>query len=202
MTSIALPLFVIPSMRVNLAWFLNWSLFSVKWREVYSIRYFKYLLLQLRLWNIVCRILKEIVVFVTCKWYGVCHVFPAHIVFPAITRGATPYFVDYFCFLNLSLKMVFPPRKSLRFFVLLNDVIGVFVNDFLIVSFICNIGQSFCMNLDTFRAVRLYDITNAMRLLILEIFEQISRSALSKLLALLIFLLCHLLYSVFERISL
>ena len=186
MTSVALPLFAIPSMRVNLAWFSNWSLFLVKWREVYSIRYFKYLLLQLRLWNIVCRILKEIVVFVTCKRYGVCHLFPAHIVFLAITRGPTPYFVDDFCFLNLSLKMVFPPRKSLRFFVLLNDVIGVFV----------------CMNLDTFRAVRLYDITNAIRLLILEIFEQTSRSALSKLLALLIFLLCHLLYSVFERISL
>ena len=55
------------------------------------------------------------------------------------------------------------------------------------------------MILVTFGDVQLYDVTNGIRLLFLKIFEQLVRSALSKLLALSIFL-CHLLYSLFERI--
>ena len=54
------------------------------------------------------------------------------------------------------------------------------------------------MILVTFGDVQLYDVTNGIRLF-LKIFEQLGRSALSKLLTLSIFS-CHLLYSLFERI--
>ena len=63
--------------------------------------------------------------------------------FPTITSGASSYFADAFLFLTLSLTIVFPPRRSLSLFVLLNDVIGVFVNDLLIIHLFVRLGNAF-----------------------------------------------------------
>ena len=60
--------------------------------------------------------------------------------------------------------MAFPPKRSLRFRVLLNCVIGIYSNTFPIVPFICKMGQCFCIILDTFGAVKLFVITSGMRL--------------------------------------
>ena len=54
--------------------------------------------------------------------------------------------------------------SSTMFLVLLNDVIGVFVSDFLIASYICKIGKYFYMILYAFGAVRLFDITNGIQI--------------------------------------
>ena len=67
------------------------------------------------------------------------------------------------CFFTLSIALVFPPGRSLTFFVLANDIFGVFVNVLWIASFISKIGQCFWMILDPFRSVQLYDATNCVQ---------------------------------------
>ena len=96
---------------------------------------------------------------------------------------------------------MFPPVIALRFFVLLNDIIGTFVGAFCIVPFVYKIGQCLCIILDTFGAFRMYDSTSGIRFAFLEFLSVEAgvfcwQSSLCQF-----FLWCHWLYSLLQEIS-
>lgn len=103
-------------------------------------------------------------------------------------------------FFALSLTTVFPPKRSLRFLVLLKHLIGMWPNTFPILSFICKMGQCFCIILDTFKAVRLYALTSGVWFSFLEIFVWLSRLFYQNYLLCRFFLLSHWLYSLFQLV--
>ena len=133
--------------------------------QVHSISYIKYFFFPIK----VMEYRKAFSVFVTCEWWGVCHLFSAHVAFPIIKWVESPCFVDYLLFLTLSLTMVFPRKRSPRFCAFLNESNGVFVNDFLIASFTCKVSQCFGIILKLFGAVQFYDY-NCIRLLFSKLF--------------------------------
>ena len=99
------------------------------------------------------------------------NILPTYDVFPTVTWVTSSLSVDGLVFFVLLLTTVLPLKRSLRFFVLLNDVIGMFSNAFPIISFIWKMGQCFFIILDIFGAVRLYIVTSSIRFSFLEIFE-------------------------------
>ena len=134
-----------------------WIYLTVCWREfllllcilheVDSIRYNKYLILQLRLWQMV----KDFLFL----WFNLS-------CFSYYKMVSMSHFCRWLV-VSLSLTIAFPTLMSLRFFVLLNDTVGVFVNAFWIVSFICKVGQWFSINLNIFGAFWLNDSTSSIR---------------------------------------
>ena len=87
----------------------------------------------------------------------------ARFVFLAVTWVTSPFLLLVCCFFTLLLTTVFTQKGFLKLFVLLNDVTGMFSSPFPIVSFICKIGQCFCMILGAFVAVQLNVINSCMQ---------------------------------------